>query len=164
MTSAVVPPEHGATPIDRAFQLAYSVAYRLMRSYWRVRHPVTHGTLVAIWNAGEVLLVRNSYIPYYSAPGGYVRRHEDPRSAAVREVAEEVGARVDPEQLRLGIEVTHEWEYRLDHVTVFTLDLPERPVIRVDHREVVEACWFTPAQAAQLDVFPPLRQVIEAKL
>src|SRR5688572_17354680 len=55
---------------DRAFQLAYKAAYRLMRAYWTVRKPNTHGALVALWNGGNVLLVRNSYVPYYSLPGG----------------------------------------------------------------------------------------------
>ena len=154
----------GPTPIDRAFQRGYAVAYRLMRSYWRWRHPVTHGALVAIWNAGEVLLVRNSYIPYYSAPGGYLRRHESPRLAAARELVEEVGTRISPNQLELALEVTHEWEYKTDHVCIFNLELPARPPIRIDHREVVEARWFTPAEALKLDVFPPLKRVIEARL
>jgi 8-oxo-dGTP pyrophosphatase MutT (NUDIX family) len=161
IASASIDP--GPTLVDRAFQLGYTVAYRLMRTYWRLRHPVTHGALVAVWNAGEVLLVRNSYIPYYSAPGGYVRRNEEPRAAAARELAEEVGAYVSPQDLQLGIEVTHEWEYKLDHVMVFNLELAVRPQIQIDHREVVEATWFTPAEALKLDLFPPLKRVIEAK-
>lgn len=146
------------------FQLGYRTAYRLMRTYWMVRHPITHGTQVALWNAGEVLLVRNSYLAYYSAPGGYVRRHEQARDAAARELAEEVGIQVAPDRLRLDLEVTHEWEYRRDHCSVFSLELAERPAIHVDHREVVEANWFAPARAVALDVFPPLKKVIEARL
>src|SRR5690349_19463262 len=60
------------TPVDKAFQLAYVCAYRLMRTYWTLRHPKTHGALVALFNGGDVLLVKNSYVPYYSLPGGYV--------------------------------------------------------------------------------------------
>jgi 8-oxo-dGTP pyrophosphatase MutT (NUDIX family) len=154
----------GPTTVDRAFQLSYNIAYRLMRTYWRVKRPVTHGALVAIWHAGEVLLVRNSYVPYYSAPGGYVRKHEDARSAAVRELREEVGIHVAPEQLTLALEVTRPWEYKHDHVQIFDLTVSERPNIQVDHREVVDAAWFTPARAMKLDVFPPLKAVIERKL
>lgn len=150
----------GPTPLDRGFQLAYVAAYQLMRTYWRVRRPVTHGALVALWNAGEVLLVRNSYLKYYSAPGGYVRRSEAAIDAAVRELREEVGITVSADQLRLALEVTHDWEFKHDHVCVFDLELPQRPVITVDQREVVEATWFKPSDAVKLPLFPPLKSVI----
>ncbi|MET0341900.1 MAG: NUDIX domain-containing protein [Polyangiales bacterium] len=148
------------TVVDRAFQLAYFCAYRVLRTYWRVRRPTTDGALVAIWSRGEVLLVRNSYVPYYSAPGGYMHRSESPREAAARELREEVGLSIAPERLELALDLTHEWEGKLDHVRIFHLELSERPEVRIDHREVVEARWFAPAQLAGLTVFPPLQRVI----
>src|SRR5258708_6382783 len=57
----------GPTVVDRGFQFAYQCAYQLMRTYWKLTRPTTHGTLVTLWNQGEVLLVRNSYVRYYSA-------------------------------------------------------------------------------------------------
>jgi 8-oxo-dGTP diphosphatase len=154
-----------ATLVDRAYQLGYQAAYRLMRTYWRLRKPTTNGALVAIWSRGEVLLVRNSYIPYYSAPGGYVRSSESGRDAALRELVEEVGVTVRPEELELALDVTHEWEGKHDHVQIFNLQVAERPALHIDHREVVEATWFSPKRALQLEyVFPPLRRVIESSL
>jgi 8-oxo-dGTP diphosphatase len=149
-----------ATVLDRCYQLSYFVAYRLVRLYWRVRHPTTRGALVAIWSRGEVLLVRNSYVPYYSAPGGYVRPEESGREAAMRELAEEIGVTAGPEDLQLALDVTHEWEGKHDHVQIFHLTLSERPVIRIDHREVIEAGWFSPEDVSLLDVFPPLKRAI----
>jgi 8-oxo-dGTP diphosphatase len=157
-------PPSQATLVDRAFQLGYWSAYRLMRSYWRLRRPVTNGALVAIWSHGEVLLVRNSYVPYYSAPGGYLRPNESGRDAALRELAEEVGVFVRPDQLQLAADVTHDWEGKRDHVQIFNLSVGERPAVRIDHREVVEASWLSPSQIATLNVFPPLKQVIQAGL
>jgi 8-oxo-dGTP diphosphatase len=151
----------GPTFVDRGFQLAYVCAYRLMRSYWRLRHPTTHGSLVAIWNRGEVLLVRNSYVPYYGLPGGYVRRGESARDAAMRELFEEVGVTAKSDDLRLLLEETHEWEGKHDHVQIFALELPNRPTIAVDNREVVEASWWPPSRALSLNLFPPLRHVLE---
>jgi ADP-ribose pyrophosphatase YjhB (NUDIX family) len=152
-----------ATLVDRGFQLAYVCAYRAMRTYWKVRRPTTHGTLVALWNGGEVLLVRNSYVPYYSLPGGYLRRGETARDAVVRELTEEVGIAADPEKLELVLERTHDWEGKHDHVQIFALDLPSRPKVEVDHREVVEASWWSPERALALNLFPPLRDVIERR-
>ena len=133
----------------------------MMRTYWRLRHPTTHGALVALWNGGELLLVRNSYVPYYCLPGGYVHRGERGRDAALRELSEEVGVDARPDELQLVLEETHEWEGKHDHVVIFSLELPSRPAISVDHREVVEASWWSPQRALTLDLFPPIRHMLE---
>lgn len=147
--------------VDRGYQLAYACAYRMMRSYWRLRHPTTHGALVALWNDGELLLIRNSYVRYHSLPGGYVHRGEQARMAALRELAEEVGISAKPEELELVLDETHEWEGKHDHVVIFALTLPSRPRIDVDHREVVDASWYSPERALGLDLFPPIRHMLE---
>jgi ADP-ribose pyrophosphatase YjhB (NUDIX family) len=153
----------GPTLVDRMFQVAYVCAYQLMRTYWKVRKPTTHGALITLWSGNEVLLVRNSYVSYYSLPGGYVRSGESGADAALRELVEEVGVHVQPEQLTLVHEETHDWQGKRDHVQIFTLDVAERPQVAVDHREVIEARWWTPEQALQLNLFPPLRKVIERR-
>ncbi len=147
--------------IDRCYQLAYTCAYQLMRIYWRVRRPETHGALVAIWHDGRVLLVRNSYVKYYSLPGGYVRSGESGRAAAVRELREEISLDVEPDTLELALDVTRDWEGKRDRVELFRLNLPAEPVVAVDNREVVRAEMFAPAEALKLPLFPTLRQHIE---
>jgi len=151
------------TLVDRAFQVAYVCAYRMMRTYWRVRHPTTHGALVALWNRGELLLVRNSYVAYYALPGGYVRGGEAGREAALRELSEEVGVSAKADELELAHEETHEWEGKEDHVMIFALEVSSRPAIKVDHREVIEANWFSPERALSLDLFPPIRHMLERR-
>jgi ADP-ribose pyrophosphatase YjhB (NUDIX family) len=150
----------GPTLADRAFQLAYVCAYQMMRAYWTVRRPTTHGALVTLWNEGQVLLVRNSYVPYYSLPGGYIHAGESGSEAAARELGEEVGLTTRPEQLSLVHEETHPWQGKQDHVQIFSLDVPRRPQIKIDHREVIEAAWWSPERALTLNLFPPLRKVI----
>ena len=146
--------------VDRAFQLAYVCAYRAMRAYWKVRRPTMRGALVAMWNGGEILLVRNSYLPYYSLPGGYVRRDETPVEAAVRELAEEVGVVARPGDLELVVDETNDWEGKRDHVHIFALDVATRPTVAVDHREVVDASWWSPERALELNLFPPIGRAI----
>jgi ADP-ribose pyrophosphatase YjhB (NUDIX family) len=157
------PNQSEPTLVDRAFRLAYVCAYRVMRTYWRVRHPATHGALVALWNQGAVLLVRNSYVPYYCLPGGYLRRGETGREAALRELSEEVGVSAEAGRLELVHEERHEWEGRDDHVTIFALELPSRPPVQVDHREVIEAGWWSPERALSLNLFPPVRRMLERR-
>jgi 8-oxo-dGTP diphosphatase len=153
----------GPTLVDRGFQVAYGGAYRMMRMYWRLRHPVTHGALVAMWNGGELLLVRNSYVPYYCLPGGYVRRGESGRDAAIRELSEEVSVSAKAEQLELALEERHDWEGKDDHVMIFALDVPTRPDVKVDQREVIDASWFSPQRALSLELFPPIRHMLNAR-
>lgn len=147
--------------IDRLFRVAYICAYRMIRVYWALRRPESHGALVAIWHDGAILLVRNSYVRYFSLPGGYVRRAETAREAALRELAEEVGVTGVDDLLTLALDVTHEWEGRRDHVDIFAVELSQRPHIEVDNREVVAASFYTPEEALKLELFPPLRQHIE---
>ncbi len=169
MTQAATRPRSDPTLVDRGYQLAYVCAYRAMRTYWKLRRPTTHGSLVALWNRGEVLLVRNSYVPYYSLPGGYLRRGETARSAAVRELREEIGLSAAPDALVPVLDRTHEWEGKHDHVEIFALDVPIRPDIGVDHREVVEASWWRPERALTRPLPPfanrararPARRVVD---
>src|SRR5215212_9485174 len=104
--------------VDLLFRVAYRWAYRLMRVYWGVSHPSTHGALVAVWWRDQILLVRNSYVPYHSLPGGYVRPWETATQAAIRELKEETGLHTGLDQLRPVLDLTHEWEGKRDHVEI----------------------------------------------
>lgn len=153
-----------ASPLDRSFQLAYKVAYRMMRFYWGVRRPATHGALVTLWNDGELLLIQNSYVNYRSLPGGYVGRYETGAEAAVRELREEIGVTARPDQLEKVYDEVKDWEGKRDHVEVFKLTLAARPSVRIDHREVIDAGWYSPEKALELDLFPPIRLILEGML
>jgi ADP-ribose pyrophosphatase YjhB (NUDIX family) len=147
--------------IDLLYRTLYRFAYRVMRIYWAALHPRTHGALVALWHEGEILLVRNSYTRYYSLPGGYVRPRESGREAARRELAEEVGIEVEPSQLDPVLDEERSWEGKRDRVEIFRLGVPRRPDVHVDNREVIEARFFPPARALELELFPPVRTAIE---
>ena len=152
------------TLTDHFFRTTYRGAYRLMRAYWALRHPKTHGALVALWHEGKLLLVKNSYAPYYSLPGGYVRAGETSRQAAVRELREELGVVAKPEALGLAVDQHHEWEGKQEHIEIYELEWGEPADIVVDNREVVSAQYMAPERALRLTLFPPIRDLIERRL
>jgi 8-oxo-dGTP diphosphatase len=148
---------------DRLFQLAYICAYQMMRVYWRIRRPERHGALVALWHQGRVLLIRNSYVRYYSLPGGYVRAGETGRQAAARELREEVAINVEPEALVSGLDLHHDWEGKRERVEIFDLEVTSEPNFKIDNREVIGASWFTPEEALKRNLFPGLRRHLETR-
>lgn len=146
---------------DRLFHVALTGAYRLMRMYWWMRRPRTHGALVALWHDGKILLIRNSYHQYFSLPGGYVRPGEPAREAAVRELKEELGMSVSIRALRPALDQELIWEFKREHVEIFSLECGSMPEIEVDGREVVSAEFFCPEEALPLEMYPPIRLHIE---
>ena len=128
--------------VDRAYRVAYRLAYPIMRRWWRLlkRHQ---GVVVAVWLDDTVLAVRHSYKnPGLSLVYGGVRRREDPRLAAARELQEEAGVTIDRDALRL-VTVTptmHLYEARV----------AEKPELVIDRREIVEACFVHPGELLEM--------------
>ncbi len=149
--------------VDFGFRTAYRVAHRLLRAYWKVRKPSTHGALIAVWHEGRLLLVKNSYRQQYSLPGGYVQVGESPVAAAQRELREEVNLRVPLEQLREVYSNVHPFENRRDRVTIVEIEVDEPPQIAVDNREVVWAGFQTPEQVLARSIVPHLAEYLEGR-
>lgn len=150
----------GGPRLDPAYQLAYKAAYRLMRVYWTVSKANTHGALVALWHQDRILLVKNSYVPYHSLPGGYVHPGEAALAAALRELKEEMNLGLAPGQLRHAWEERHHWEGKTDHVEIFEVELDHEPTFQVDNREVVSAGFYPATQALKMNIFPIIRNHI----
>ena len=132
-----------------------------MRVYWRVKRPLTHGALVTLWHRGEVRpeLVRLvlQLTRRLRAPG-----RGGPRCGRAR-AGEEIGLAVRQAELVPVLDVTHDWEGKRDRVEIFSLDVDARPEIRIDHREIIDAAWFSKESAFALNLFPPLWTAIEAR-
>jgi 8-oxo-dGTP pyrophosphatase MutT (NUDIX family) len=77
-------------------RLGLRLAYPSLRLYWFLARTRIHGVQCVISRDEEVLLVRHTYGDRrrWELPGGAVKRNEQPRDAAVREVREELGIEI----------------------------------------------------------------------
>lgn len=150
--------------VDRMFQGIFYLAYRLHLVWTFLFRPECHGVWVAVWCRGEILLIKNSYRNTITLPGGGIERGEVAEQAAMRELREEVGIESAPGDLRLWGQYLSHVEYKRDHINLFELELPQRPEIRLDNREVAWADICRPEQALSLALFPALRTYLEDKM
>ena len=95
---------------------------------------------VIVWHDGKVLKVRHSYRRGWSLPGGAVRPGEDPRLAACRELREEVGLNIQPDDLNL----VRDKRSGRRHYHLYECRLAERPQIDTKNWEIVEARFLDP--------------------
>jgi 8-oxo-dGTP diphosphatase len=163
-SASPAPAERGARPLDRAWQIAYRVAYSLAKMWWFVRRPRHRGALLAVWHGGDILMLSLSYRRFLNLPGGGIERGEDARVTALREAEEEIGLVLAPDQLRLAGAIEFHWENRFDHVTIFEAVLAERPILSIDHREIVAASFRAPASIRPDELSPHVRHYLAGKL
>jgi 8-oxo-dGTP pyrophosphatase MutT (NUDIX family) len=148
---------------DWAYRAAYYYGYRAARLLWRFTKPRHRGAIVMLWHDKRVLLVRTSYQDFWAAPGGGMKAHEAPVQAAIREASEEIGLQFTPEQLRRALAVEHFWDNRHNKVQVFEVEVSDAPKIRIDNREIIEARFFTSAEARSLKLPKPLYNYLSAR-
>jgi 8-oxo-dGTP diphosphatase len=151
------------TDADHLIRLLYRLGYRLYLGFCYIFRPASQGVYVAVWHAGCVLLIQNSYKSFFNIPGGGRKAAELPEVAAARELYEEVGISVDPKALHPVGKFQTGYEFTRDSVALFEVTFAERPGIEVDHREVVWAEFKSPAAALQLELYPVLRRYIEKR-
>lgn len=124
--------------IDGGYRIAYRVAYPLAKHWWRWRG--LNGCAIAVWHNDQVLAVLHSYKPGWRLPGGGVKRGEDPRIAAVRELHEETNVTVDPADVQSVAEHTNRYGRR----SIFAVELHVDPALKVNQREIISAAFVAP--------------------
>lgn len=150
--------------INALIRAVYRLAHWGLRLLWFIRRPETTGALVAVWYQGRVLLVKNSYRPQLTLPGGYIRPREDRRTAAARELREEVGISVQPKRLVHAYHGTHVFEHRQDTLDIYELEVDAEPNVQVDDREVVQAEFHTPNDALGMKIVPHLDEYLSQRI
>ncbi len=111
-----------------------------------------------------MLLIRNSYKAKQTFPAGGVKRGESNEDAALRELYEEVGIRLDRDILHFSDRFENRDEYKVDRSVVFEAHLQARPAIRIDQREVVHAEFIEAREAFGRELVPIVRQYLSRKV
>ncbi|WP_162242132.1 NUDIX hydrolase [Methylobacterium sp. Leaf111] len=149
------------TFLDRCYQTALSFVFLNLRIWWFIRRPNHHGVLVMIWFQDQVLLVRNSYQPCWSAPGGAIEASESSIEAAIRECKEEIKLDINQTELVFIRDIEYNFRSRADKVSLFEWHPKDRPFIKIDNREIIEARWFSPSSTHTLNLITHLSSYIK---
>jgi 8-oxo-dGTP pyrophosphatase MutT (NUDIX family) len=145
---------------DRLWRAGLRCAYRLQLCVWRVLRPRLRGAYVAVWHAGRVLVIRNSYRRKFSFPAGRLERGERPAETAARELAEEVGIAVPDDALRYAGQIVDASGPAVDCAHIFELHCEDEPAVRVDGREVIWAGFLPPDQALEWGLVSVVRRYL----
>ena len=146
--------------IDALHRTVYRLGYRLAKRWWRLTKPAASGAAVALVCDGRLLVLRHSYAPGLGLPAGGIKRGEDARDAAARELAEEVGIVLPAADLREVFAFAYDAHGRHISNRVFEARPDAAPPFRVDRREIVWADWMRPDEAAAERCNPTLRRYL----
>jgi 8-oxo-dGTP diphosphatase len=110
---------------------------------------------VLAFHTGRVVLVREEYPAwggeYWNVPSGRIEAGETPAEGAARELAEETGLWVEPDDLRLVSTVTATYAAGVTQAWNHVVDVTT-PDLRVDDPDGIirEARWFPRDEAIEL--------------
>lgn len=142
----------------------YALFYRLPKVLRgqlvrRLTPNYTVGAVVLLRDADDrLLLVRQPHAHGWSLPGGLAARREDPAHTAARELAEEVGVRLDISELTPAHPNARVSARSQQVDMVFTARVSADLVLTTDPAEISEAHWYHPQQLPPLTA--PTRQLL----
>lgn len=107
---------------------------------------------VALRSSNQVLMVKASYKDHWTFPSGIVDVNESPKSAAIRETAEEIGVKLDDKQCHLlAVVYTASSGGDRDRFNfAFVTDLPDQNVkLSIPNNEIKKAEWVNFEEVAE---------------
>ena len=143
--------------VDALYRLFYRAAYGMCLVFGFVFRPRSRAACVAVWQADRLLLIRQSYTRKLTLPGGLVRRGETPRTAALRELGEEVGLHPAARRLSAVLSLATHHNFKRETVHYFDIHYVRRPHVQIDRREVVSALFRTVQGLSPSSCAPQLR-------
>ncbi len=109
---------------------------------------------------GRILLVRKAGTPWFMQAGGKIESGETAIAALARELAEEIGLPLEPNQARylghFSAPAANEPDFLVE-AEIFHIRISHRPVASA---EIDEVTWVAPAQARDMALAPLTRDHI----
>ena len=145
--------------LNRLRRLSEPTLRRVLHLYWRYARGLTLGVRGLVLNAaGEVFLVKHSYVAGWHLPGGGVEPGETLRDALARELLEEGNITLDGPARLHGV-YFNAHASRRDHVALFVVRAFRQNAAPVPDREIVAHGFFAP-DALPADTTPGTRRRI----
>ena len=145
---------------NKLARFCYKLAYKIILLVWFFYRPTVRGVYIAVWYDKKILVIKNSYKKQFIIPCGRIKRGESLTDAAIRELREEVGLKVDASELKFIGQYTYNYKYVSEIGSFFELEILTLPDIRVDNREVVWAGFKSPDEALSLKLNPLVKSYI----
>lgn len=102
---------------------------------------------VIVESSGQVLFVKSWFgNQKYKLPGGGIKKGEDPKAGAIRELAEETGILIDSKNLKPVLNIRQNYYgARYNHL-VFISSTKSQIWPKAQKNEIMEAVWLSPQQ------------------
>lgn len=119
-----------------------TLAHRLMMLRWFITRPRTHGVRAIVFTPeGEIVLLRHSYVRGWYLPGGGREAGEEPETAILRELREEIGLEEHRALRHLG-QYEHRPTFKRDRLDLFLV-------------EGARYCWAPSFEIEEVRAFDP---------
>lgn len=114
---------------------------------------VSSGAMILENTAGQVLIVKANYKPYWTFPGGIIDQKETPKEGAIRETYEEVGILLDPGKVDFVAVVNRKSDFADTYQFIFKARLTKAMVdsVMLQEAEIDEYTLVTKTQVLSGD-------------
>ena len=137
-----------------------SAAERSTHFFSTLPQKVVAAAVLCRNEAGQLLVVHDSFKRYWTIPGGVVDADEDPRSAAVREAWEEAGVRVEAGPV-LGVFAAR-WPDRIILIYAATMRADAEHRFTPVHAHEIDAVTWMDLDEALRTLAPHIAQQVRA--
>lgn len=116
-------------------------------------HRMSSAALILENEAGEALIVKAKYKPYWTFPGGIVDAGETPKQTAIRETFDETNIYADPNKVVFDSVVVRTSELAMTYQFIFrtTLAVDVREKIVLESAEIAEYTFVSKGQVLSED-------------